>query len=153
MTVKPGKIYVIGQQGSGLVKIGRTTNLTHRLASIQTACPTKVEVLWHAEGGSALERGLHLEFRALRTYGEWFDFGDGDPIAAVSEAATRVANPTRRQGHAPIRNLRASDDVWNAALANARAEGRTLTSVILEFLDQYNAMTPQERGQLAMPAE
>lgn len=79
-----GFVYVIGQRGAALVKIGRTTNLERRLAAIQTACPNRVEVLWHTEGGSALERGLHAEFGHFREHGEWFDFGALDPCAMAA---------------------------------------------------------------------
>jgi hypothetical protein len=35
------------------------------------------------------------------------------------------------------RSLRIPDDVWQAALAKARAEGTTLTTVVVEFLRKY----------------
>lgn len=37
------------------------------------------------------------------------------------------------------RALRIPDDVWQAALAKARAEGTTLTAVVVEHLRRYAA--------------
>ncbi|MFH9354053.1 GIY-YIG nuclease family protein [Kitasatospora sp. NPDC017646] len=37
-------------------------------------------------GEPRLERHLHKEFDGYRTRGEWFDFGDQDPIAEVAAA-------------------------------------------------------------------
>lgn len=145
-------VYVIGAPHAGTVKIGRTTNIRSRLASIQTGCPTKVDVLWQTDGGSTLERSLHFEFRHFRTHGEWFDFGDADPVALVSAAASRATEQTRRSGPAgntPLRNVRVADALWNAAMAKARDEGTTLTRVIVSFLEQYNEMTPTERREAA----
>ncbi len=42
-------------------------------------------------------------------------------------------------GRTPVRNLRVPDDVWDTALANARAEGKKLTEVIVAYLKRYNA--------------
>lgn len=36
------------------------------------------------------------------------------------------------------RSLRIPDDVWQAALAKARAEGTTLTSVVVAALREYS---------------
>lgn len=37
------------------------------------------------------------------------------------------------------RPMRIPDDVWQAALAKARAEGTTLTAVVIDFLRKYAA--------------
>ena len=41
----------------------------------------------------------------------------------------------------PNRAVRVSDEVWLAAMEKARAEGRTLTEVIVTYLRRY-ASTP-----------
>ena len=46
-----------------------------------------------------------------------------------------VARP--RTGETPQHNVRVPADLWNAAVAKARAEGRTLSKVIVEFLRGY----------------
>lgn len=82
-------VYVIGQHGSSVVKIGTTSSLQSRLKSLQSGYPLRLELLWHTSGGWGLEQFLHKCFAEKRLEGEWFDFGDQDPIDAVSEAALR----------------------------------------------------------------
>jgi hypothetical protein len=41
-------------------------------------------------------------------------------------------------GRTPVRNLRVADEVWDTALANARADGKTITEVIVAYLKRYN---------------
>lgn len=79
--------YVIGAEGSPLVKIGRTTGRPEqRLAALQTGQPSTLSLLWHCEGDH--ETALHRKFAAHRVRGEWFDLTPlGDP-AEVVRAAT-----------------------------------------------------------------
>lgn len=88
-----GYVYVIGPRDSSVVKIGRAVNPGRRLATIQNAHPAKVEILWSTQGGAALEGRLHAEFDHLRSFGEWFDFGDTDPVDAIKEAVGRIDPP------------------------------------------------------------
>lgn len=37
-------------------------------------------------------------------------------------------------GHTPLRNIRVSDELWQQAQQAAAAEGRTVTSVVLDAL-------------------
>lgn len=50
----------------------------------------------------------------------------------------------------PSRNLRVHDLVWDASAARATGEGRTLSAVVVEFLEQYSGVTtpplPSRRG-------
>lgn len=91
-------VYVIGAPGSGIVKIGHSVALARRLTTIQNACPVKVEILWHTEGGVTLEGRLHAEFGDRRSCGEWFNFGDEDPVAVIREAAERLRPETDASG-------------------------------------------------------
>jgi NRPS condensation-like uncharacterized protein len=50
-----------------------------------------------------------------------------------------VARP--KTGETPIRNVRVPDGVWNAVKAKAKAEGRTITDVVVTALHRY-AATP-----------
>lgn len=80
-------VYVIGNADNRLVKIGWTTQAKlKRLGQIQTMSPSILKVLWTTPGGRPLEDALHSRFLAERRHGEWFDFGDRDPVATVSEA-------------------------------------------------------------------
>ena len=87
MTV--GLVYVIGAPGARVVKIGRSVDIARRLPMIQTGHPERLEVLWTTPGGPLLEGWLHAEFSAYRRHGEWFDFGDLDPVSTVRSAAER----------------------------------------------------------------
>ncbi len=82
-------VYLIGSAGGGLVKIGQTSDVRRRLGEIQRMSPVLVEVLWQSTGDAALEKKLHRAFARLRVHGEWFDFGDSDPVSVVNQAAAR----------------------------------------------------------------
>ncbi|MFI8872437.1 GIY-YIG nuclease family protein [Streptomyces sp. NPDC055243] len=87
-------VYVVGQYGNPVVKIGTTSSLQHRVRSLQSGYPLRLEALWRTPGGWGLERYLHDHFADIRLQGEWFDFGDRDPVDAVAKAAN-----ARRGGH------------------------------------------------------
>jgi hypothetical protein len=53
--------------------------------------------------------------------------------------------PRQPTGKTPVRNLRVVDEVWLPALAKARAEGRTLTEVIVTYLRRYISTPPRKR--------
>ena len=53
--------------------------------------------------------------------------------------------PRPATGKTPLRNLRVPDDVWQAAMAKARAEGRTLTDVLVAYLRRYISTPPKKR--------
>lgn len=67
------------------VKIGTSTNLASRLASINPE-----ELLAVERGGVDKERGRHRQFATLRTHGEWFRFES--PLTEHIERV-RQANP------------------------------------------------------------
>lgn len=48
-------------------------------------------------------------------------------------------------GKTPLRNIRVPDELWNAAMAEAKAEGRTLTDVIVSDLHRYVNRRQRER--------
>lgn len=90
-------VYVIGEAGSPIVKIGMTKTPTERLVSLQTGNPRPLAILWTGEGSRALEDYLHTAFAVFRIRGEWFDFGAIDPVEAVREAvSTAPSLPTPR---------------------------------------------------------
>ncbi|MFD3644619.1 GIY-YIG nuclease family protein, partial [Streptomyces griseus] len=55
--------YVIGAEGSPLVKIGHAKNPQRRLASLQTGQPMTLTLLWSQIGD--YERALHQKFAAF----------------------------------------------------------------------------------------
>lgn len=56
-----------------------------------------------------------------------------------------VLMPRPATGKTPNRNLRVPEQIWEAALAKARAEGRTLTEVITTYLRRYISTPPRNR--------
>ena len=50
------------------------------------------------------------------------------------------------QPKTPVHSLRVDDDLWHAAQDKAKAEGRTLTGVIADYLKRY-VSTPARRKQ------
>jgi len=81
-------VYVIGCEGSGLVKIGHSKAPEKRLREISNMSARRVSLLWTSspEYGRETETRLHQVFRHYRHHGEWFDFGEDDPVELVSEA-------------------------------------------------------------------
>ena len=55
-------------------------------------------------------------------------------------------------GKTPVRNLRVPDSIWKPALEKAKAEGTTLTEVIIRFLIRYIS-TPSRRTPPAGESE
>lgn len=82
-------VYVVGDDRSGVVKIGTTSNLARRLSGLQTGSAYVLRVLWSYGGDVELESYLHERFASLRMQGEWFDFGEADPVTEVSAATER----------------------------------------------------------------
>lgn len=73
------------------VKIGHSYDPEQRSVVIQPDCPFPLQVLWRYEGGGVdLETALHREFKRYHLHHEWFDFGNEDPVAAVSAAVPRL---------------------------------------------------------------
>ena len=54
--------------------------------------------------------------------------------------------PRPPTGKTPVRNLRVPDDIWRAAQEKARAEGRTLTDVLVAYLKRYVAAPPRKKA-------
>lgn len=84
---KPDRwVYLIGSPRSGVVKIGVSKDPERRLRSLRTGSPVALRLLWKKPGAEDLEEALHAYFSAYRVRGEWFDFGDGEPVAYVEAA-------------------------------------------------------------------
>lgn len=96
-------VYVIGAEGSSVVKIGVTADIAKRLVFIQTGNPERLVVRWKTPGDRRLEKQLHVRFESLRLEGEWFDFGNQDPVLAVQTAINGSSGPEaqRAGGRSP----------------------------------------------------
>lgn len=62
--------YVVQRGDAGPVKIGRATNVVSRLATLQTACPEDLLLLYAVEAD--VEGALHASLDRHRIRGEWF---------------------------------------------------------------------------------
>lgn len=63
--------YFVQPVAGGLVKIGKTNNLTKRLAALQCGSPVKLKLL--SARREDIEAQLHMQFAARRSHGEWFN--------------------------------------------------------------------------------
>lgn len=79
-------VYVMGCEGSDLVKIGCTANPVRRMDDMQRMSPHQFKFLWMSscEYGRKAEHRLHTVFGLYRKHGEWFDFGISNPVALIS---------------------------------------------------------------------
>lgn len=88
-------VYLIGSPDVRSVKIGVSNEPEARLEDLRTGSPVVLHLLWKTPGGQALESALHAYFAAYRTHGEWFDFGDENPVALVATAAVLMGYRTQ----------------------------------------------------------
>ncbi len=108
---KPGFVYIIGCDGSSRVKIGKANDVAKRFGSIQRMSPFELRVLAHFPGGFRYEQALHKRFDHLRTYGEWFEFGDLDPVAEVAAAVAVLVEADKVEARAVAERVAAPGTV------------------------------------------
>jgi hypothetical protein len=88
-------IYLISRQ-SGVIKVGISANVRGRLSTLRTASHEPLMLAFDAhvgDGAAALERAVHEGLDARRLSGEWFKVTPDAAIAAITEAAGRLALP------------------------------------------------------------
>lgn len=78
-------VYVIGSEGSRLVKIGWSVDPGKRTSQIGRMSAAPVTLLWQSgpEYGRETEAKLHRLLNPYRKHGEWFDLGTADPVALI----------------------------------------------------------------------
>lgn len=86
----PGLVYVV--RSGKHVKIGWTSDLVGRMASLQTGSPHQLVLLGTREGTKALERAWQREFASARTSGEWFRLNEEQ----METLLARLAGEPRR---------------------------------------------------------
>jgi hypothetical protein len=97
-------VYIVGADGSDLVKIGRASSPRKRLRDMQTGSPLRLKLLGIASAPEwadvQLEGALHAYFATRRRHGEWFDLNYGglgstaNVGIGVSRVTQRLAIPT-----------------------------------------------------------
>lgn len=84
--------YLVGIEGSPLVKIGHAKDPRKRLRFLQTGHPMLLSLLWTYPVN--YETALHDRFDHCRVRGEWFDLTPvGDPVAVVDLTVRYLAAP------------------------------------------------------------
>lgn len=80
-------VYFIIGIGTDLVKIGRTTNISGRLGTLQTGSPVKLLLVTTIYGNEAEETAIHKLLSKYREHGEWFRMTD--EVIEVIETAEK----------------------------------------------------------------
>lgn len=65
--------YFLGSRELGIVKIGVTTRLKHRMLSLRNSSPVDVKLFAVIFADQSLEMELHKHFLDARKHGEWFE--------------------------------------------------------------------------------
>lgn len=102
-------VYIIGCEGSHLVKIGWASDVTKRCATLARWNSHPVFVIWQSDDkyGFLAEQYVHRFYRERQHHGEWFDFGEDDPVPLVERALAVADSPEglrhrKRRRFAPI---------------------------------------------------
>jgi hypothetical protein len=66
------RVYFVRAAGVGLVKIGQTTQLAHRMRDLQHTSPVPLALLVAVRAHEIVEYVLHEYFAEHRRHGEWF---------------------------------------------------------------------------------
>lgn len=66
------RVYFLRGVDTGRIKIGTAMEPAKRLASLQTGCSERLEIVATVAGDASLERRLHERFKQSRMHGEWF---------------------------------------------------------------------------------
>ena len=154
--------YLVGAEGSPLVKIGYTGgDPKARLASLQTGQPMTLSLLWSVD--SNYEKWLHDRFAEYRVRGEWFDLTPlGDPVTVVKDAVASGFGRTEHDDLTPRPNMPVGlrEENWHHWL-NARirekfysrsftfAEAAEAHNLPLEFVEKYGSRLA-ESGSLVV---
>lgn len=88
---QPGHVYYARSEDTGRIKIGWSSNVANRLATLQRSSGAALTIIWSEPGTGRDERNLHAKFAAARLHGEWF--------SPVPELLAHIE--TRRQTTAP----------------------------------------------------
>lgn len=86
-------VYFMQAEGSGLIKIGYSTDPRKRLAQLATMSPEPIHLVAVHPGDRTLEQALHARFRQHRARGEWF-YPNPELIALINTARDVMRIPT-----------------------------------------------------------
>ena len=66
--------YVVAQEGSGCIKVGKSVNVPERIAELQTGSPANLEIVHIIKGDH--EKQIHALLAEFAVRGEWFKDGE-----------------------------------------------------------------------------
>jgi len=141
-------VYVVGANDCRPVKIGKANSVQERLRGLQTGSPFQLEVRLSVQAPAVLETDLHAYFAAFRIKGEWFDFGQCDPItevcagiAAISRGETAGPSGPPRMRSFDHRALAEHPEYFAASRAIDKFAKRDLGNITrIQWLDAIRAM-------------
>lgn len=75
-----GYVYFIQNKSSGLIKIGRTTDIERRIAEFTKMFSFPIELIQHFKtlNYEKIEKSFHAFYKPKRKYGEWFKLDELD---------------------------------------------------------------------------
>ena len=101
MTEPCSKVYLItASEFSGIFKIGKTNDVSRRIADLQTGCPYKLFAFreFSVSNPTAVEIMLHAFFHKKRHEGEWFSLNETD-IMYIDEALEGIEEAMNGNGN------------------------------------------------------
>ena len=105
----PTMVYIIGEPGSDVLKIGISSDPARRLRDVRISNPYDVKVLWErsVEHARRVERNVHLALVGVRIRGEWFRVSLAEAIEVIERTVTKE----------PVERMRQEwQDAWQARL-------------------------------------
>lgn len=102
-------VYVLQDQETGLIKIGRATNLKDRLANLRTGNPRLELLHWfETNEDSTVEAYVHSRLIKHRRAGEFFDVS---PVIAVTEIDSILNLLSKKPTDEEVDSVRAISDL------------------------------------------
>lgn len=93
--IKTVGTYIVKNPASGLLKIGKSSDILTRLRSLSVGSGARLELI--AEIDRDIEASLHEEFSHLRVFGEWFR-DDGSIVEKAKQLTLDLSAPVAVAG-------------------------------------------------------
>jgi hypothetical protein len=141
-------LYIIGEPGQPVAKVGRSADVRRRLRDLTRASPAPL-VIRHVEPGlGPAERLVHDVLGERRLHSEWFDFSGVDPRSAVRSALLSLDQLAWLRGMgAAIED--AAGERGPAQLARARQVVRRALAVERQIERRRAALLAQQQEKAA----
>lgn len=106
-------VYIIGEVGSDVLKIGISDDPDRRCRDLRLSNPYDIKVLWErsTEHARRIERNVHLALVDVRIRGEWFRISLAEAIAVIERTITNEPIERMRQEWRDARQARIARQV------------------------------------------